>query len=127
MSRRTQQVADELRAIVGSIIQREVKDPRVGFATVVGVQVSDDLQHARVAISVMGSAADRQATMAALARAAGFIRRCVARELRHLRVVPELQFMHDTSLDYSVRINEVLRDVAAERAANPPNLPDDAP
>jgi ribosome-binding factor A len=125
MSKRTEQVGDEIQRILGEVIQYELKDPRVGFATVVGVVVSGDMQHARVRISVMGDDEQRQATMAGLERAKGFMRRRVAQELRHLRAVPELHLDLDTSLDYSLHIDDVLRQVADERAQNPPKLDDD--
>lgn len=125
MSKRTQQVADEIQRILGDVIQYELKDPRVGFATVVGVDVSADLQHAKVRISVMGDDEQREETMAGLERAKGFMRRQVAQELRHLRMVPDLHLELDTSLDYSMHIDDVLRQVARERAENPPNLDTD--
>ncbi|HWQ16113.1 MAG TPA: 30S ribosome-binding factor RbfA [Roseiflexaceae bacterium] len=124
MTKRTEQVGDEIQRILGEVIQYELKDPRVGFATVVGVEVSADLQHAKVRVSVMGDAQQRQETMAALERAKGFLRRRVAQELRHMRTVPELRLVLDTSLDYSLHIDEVLRRAAEERAANPPKIDD---
>lgn len=69
---RLQQVADTMQRVLGDVIQKELKDPRVGFATVTGVEVSADLQHAKVRISVMGSPEEREAAMAALQRARGF-------------------------------------------------------
>jgi ribosome-binding factor A len=125
MSRRTQQVADEIQRILGATIQEELKDPRVGFATVVGVDVSPDLQHATARISVMGDDEQRKETMAGLNSAKGFLRRRVAEEMRHLRFIPDLHFKLDTSLDYSLHIDDVLRDVARERAENPPKLDDE--
>ena len=121
MSKRTLQVSDEMQRILSEVIQYELKDPRVGFATVVGVNMSADLQHATVRISVMDET-QRADTMEALQRARGFLRRRVAQELRHLRVVPELHLMLDTSLDYSIHIDEVLRQVELERRENPPQL-----
>jgi ribosome-binding factor A len=124
MTKRTQQVGEEIQRILGEVIQYELKDPRVGFATVVGVEVSADLQHARVRVSVMGDDATRDEAVAGLNRAKGFMRRRVAQELRHMRTVPELHIELDTSLDYSIHIDEVLRRAAEERAANPPKLDD---
>jgi ribosome-binding factor A len=124
MSKRTQQVADEIQRILSEVIQYELKDPRVGFATVVGVDLSADLQHAKVRISVLDEA-QRADTMEGLERARGFIRRRMAQKLRHLRLVPELHLMLDTSLDYSLHINEVLRQVEEERRTNPPKLEDE--
>jgi ribosome-binding factor A len=124
MSKRTLQVSDEMQRILSEVIQYELKDPRVGFATVVGVNMSADLQHATVRISVMDET-QRADTMEALQRARGFMRRRVAQELRHLRAVPELHLMLDTSLDYSIHIDEVLRQVELERRENPPKIESD--
>jgi ribosome-binding factor A len=124
MSKRTEQVADEIQRILGEVIQYELKDPRVGFATVVGVDVSSDLQHAKVRISVMDET-QRADTLEGLERAKGFLRRRVAQELRHLRAVPELHLLLDTSLDYSIHIDEVLRQVEEERRTNPPKIDDE--
>lgn len=121
MSKRTQQVGDEIQRILGEVIQYELKDPRVGFATVVGVDVSADLQHAKVRISVLDEE-QRAETFEALERARGFMRRRLAQELRHLRSVPEIHLLLDTSLDYSIHIDEVLRQVELERRSNPPKL-----
>lgn len=115
MSRRTKQVADSIQRVLSETIQFELKDPRVAFATVMGVDVSADLQHARVRISVMGDEAQRLESMQGLQSARGFLRKRVAEELRHMRFVPELHLELDTSLDYSMHINEVLRTVARER------------
>jgi len=124
MSKRTLQVSDEMQRILSEVIQYELKDPRVGFATVVGVNMSADLQHATVRISVMEET-ERADTMEGLQRAKGFMRRRVAQELRHLRAVPELHLMLDTSLDYSIHIDEVLRQVELERRENPPKIESD--
>ncbi len=120
MSKRTEQVGEEIRQILSEVIQYELKDPRVGFATIVGVEVSGDLAHARINISVMGDQEQQRATMEGLERARGFMRRRVAQELRHLRTVPDLHFKLDTSLDYSLRIDEVLRSVREERERETP-------
>ncbi|MEI8167064.1 MAG: 30S ribosome-binding factor RbfA [Chloroflexales bacterium] len=119
---RLQQVADTIQQILGDVIQNELKDPRVGFATVTGVEVSGDLQRAIVRVSVMGDAAQQTETMGTLIRARGFLRSRVAEEMRHMRFIPELRFIHDTSLDYSLRISEVLHEVEEERRQNPPKL-----
>src|SRR5215212_2454160 len=124
MSKRTQQVGDEIQRVLSEVIQYELKDPRVGFATVVGVDLSADLQHAKVRVSVLDET-QRADTMEALERAKGFIRRRVAPELRHLRMVPELHLVLDTWLDYSLHIKEVLRQVEEERRTNPPKLDDE--
>src|SRR5262249_14955462 len=124
MSKRTEQVADEIQRILSEVIQYELKDPRVGFATIVGVDMSADLQHATVRVSVMDEM-QRADTIEGLERAQGFMRRRVAQELRHLRSVPELHIKLDTSLDYSMHIDEVLRQVEQERRQNPPKIEGD--
>jgi len=123
---RLQQVADEIQRIVGEVIQYELKDPRVGFATVTGAEVSADLQHATVRVSIMGTPEEQAATLEGLQRARGFIRKRLAEEMRHMRFIPELRLVHDTSLDYSLRIAEVLREVEEQRRANPPKLDDES-
>lgn len=125
MSKRLQQVGDTIQRVLGEVIQYEIKDPRVGFATVTGVEVSGDLQHATVSISVMGDEAEKAATMEGLQRARGFMRKRVAEELRHMRYIPDLHLKLDTSLDYSIKIAEVFREIEQERRENPPRLDDD--
>ena len=121
MSRRTEQVGDEIQRVLGEIIQNEVKDPRVGFVTVTGVSVTPDLSRANVRLSVMGDDEARNETMRALQRARGFLRRRVGDEIT-LRSVPELVLHLDTSLDHAMHIGEMLREVEAERERNPPRL-----
>lgn len=110
-SKRVRQVADHIQRILGDVIQNEVNDPRVGFATIVGVEVSADLRFARVRVSVMGDEPQRTETMQGLRSARGFMRRRVAEEMSHLRVVPELRLELDTSLDYSIHIDNLLQQV----------------
>src|SRR5579859_6717973 len=125
MSKRTQQVSDEIRRILSEVIQSELKDPRVGFATVVNVEMSADLQHARVWVSVMGDAAQQQDTMDALEHARGFLRRQVAAQLRHLRSVPELHLKLDRSVAYSAHIDDLLRQTSASNEPPPAPPADD--
>lgn len=125
MSRRRQQVADTIQRILGDTIQNELKDPRIGFATVVGVEVSADLRYAWVRVSVMGDATQQTETMAGLKSALGFLRRRLAEEMNYLRAVPELRLELDTSLDYSMHIDALLRDVTEEQTRNPQAAQDD--
>ncbi len=124
-TRRTRQIADTIQQVLGTVIQNELKDPRVGFATVTGVDVSADLSYATVRISVMGDDLEQDETMQALEHARGYLRRRVAEELRHMRSVPELRLRRDTSLEYTNHIEDVLRQVEHERRLNPPRLDDD--
>ena len=123
MSRRTEQVGDEIQRVLGDVIQNEVKDPRVGFVTVTGVTVTPDMSRANVRLSIMGGEAERKETMKALERARGFLRRRVGEEVT-LRTVPEIVLHLDRSLDHALRITELLRDIEEERKINPPKLDD---
>lgn len=125
MSRRIEQVAEQIQHILSDVIQRELKDPRVGFATVTGVEVSADLSHARVRVSVLGDDVQKDETLQALNHAKGYLRRRIADELRHMRTVPALRLQLDDSLDYTMHIEELLTDIEHERRVNPPTLPDD--
>ena len=123
-TKRIEQVAGEIQTILGSLIQHELKDPRMGFTTVMGVSISPDLYVAHVNVSVMGDAETRKATMATLERAKGFLRRELGQELR-LRQVPELHFHLDTTLDTREHMNSLFRTIEEERIENPPIITDD--
>jgi ribosome-binding factor A len=123
MSRRTEQVGDEIQRVLGDVIQNEVKDPRVGFVTVTGVTVTPDMSRANVRVSIMGGEAERKETMKALVRARGFLRRRVGEEVS-LRIVPDIVLHLDTSLDQAMRITELLHEIEEERKLNPPKLDD---
>ncbi|MCP3960566.1 MAG: 30S ribosome-binding factor RbfA [bacterium] len=115
MSQRMHRVADLLRGELSSIIQHEMRDPRVKLATVSGVTVSRDLSHAEVRISVLGEDEKRQDCLRALERAQGYIRTLLAQRVR-LRAVPEMVFKLDRGAEHSLRISEILEgiDVDAE-------------
>jgi ribosome-binding factor A len=121
MSRRTEQVGDEIQRVLGEVIQHEVKDPRVGFVTVTSVTVTPDLSRANVRLSILGDERQRKEAMRGLERARGFLRRRVGEEVV-LRNVPELVLHLDTSLDHALRIQELLHDIDEERRVNPPKL-----
>ena len=108
MTRRTERIGDVLRAEISTIISRKVRDPRVRMTSVSAVDVSPDLRHARVHISVVGDQADQEASLEALRHAAGFIRGQLARELKRLRNIPELRFELDRGAEYSQRISDLL-------------------
>ncbi len=92
------------------ILSRKVKDPRVGFVTVTDVEVTGDLQQAKVYITVLGNEQDREGTLKALAKAKGFIRSEVGQRIR-LRKTPELIFEFDESVEYGNRIDTLLREI----------------
>lgn len=110
MTQRTDRVADLLRAELAEIIRLELRDPRIGLATVSRVTVSRDLGHAEVLVSVLGEDDAREQSVAVLASAKGHIRRLLARRVR-LRTVPELNFHLDRGAEHSQRISEILENL----------------
>jgi len=107
MSQRTQRIGDLIRAELATLLQREVRDPRVGLATVSHVEVSRDLRYAMVRVSVLGEESQRTAAVEALEHAKGFLRRELARRLS-LRVTPELRFVLDRGAEHSQAISSLL-------------------
>ncbi len=87
-----------------------MKDPRIGFATITNVEVTQDLRFARVYVSVMGTDEERKDTMTALQSARGFVRHEVATRMT-TRTVPEIQFKLDRGLEYSDQINRLLNEI----------------
>lgn len=112
-SRRPEQVAETLRQVITDALVREVRDPRVGFVTVTGLLVTNDLSHARVMISVPGEEADKARALEGLQSAAGFLRSRAARALT-TRSVPELHFELDRGLEHAARISELLNTIRRE-------------
>jgi ribosome-binding factor A len=107
---RAERIALQMQREISDIIQSQVKDPRVGFVTVTAVEVTNDFQHAKVYISVLGNEGERENSLHALDRARGFIRTEIGRRIR-LRLTPEIQFVLDESLDYSMKIGRVLHEI----------------
>ncbi len=110
MSQRTDRVADLLRAELATILQRDVRDPRVALTSITGITVSRDLSHAEVRISVLGDDTKRQESLDALTSAKGYIRTLLSRRVR-LRTVPALTFSLDRGAEHSQRISEILEDL----------------
>jgi len=113
MSHRSHRLAEELKNEISAIIAQEVKDPRVGFATVTEVEVSPDLRYARVLVSVLGSPQEKQETFDALVRATGYIRRLIGARVR-LRRTPELSFVYDDSIEHGDRMMRLFDEIKRE-------------
>jgi ribosome-binding factor A len=109
-SHRPERVAEAIRQTVAGFLTGNVRDPRVGFVTVTAVEVSADLGHARVRVSVMGTEEEKAKSLEGLASAARFLRAQVAKELP-LRTTPELHFELDRGLEHAQRIDQLLRDL----------------
>ncbi len=93
------------------ILQREAKDPRIGFVSVTDVELSADLRHAKIFVSIYGDAEAKARTMQGLADAQGFVRTELAKRIR-LRHVPEILFKMDESIERGARVEELLREVS---------------
>jgi ribosome-binding factor A len=110
MSHRANRVSEQMKKELSDIIGRKIKDPRIGFVTVTDVQVTGDLQQAKVYITVLGGEDQRENTLKGLAKAKGFIRSEVGQRIR-LRKTPEIIFEFDESIDYGNHIETLLRKV----------------
>jgi ribosome-binding factor A len=113
-SRRPDRVSEAIREAVAMFLTEGVKDPRVkGLVTVTGVDVTRDLRHARVHVSIMGTDAEKKETMEGLQSVAGHLRAKLGRTLR-LRVTPELDFRYDASIAHAARIDSLLEQIRTD-------------
>ena len=108
MTDRMRRVNEALKEVLSEGIG-ELKDPRIGFVTVTGVETSRDLRHARVYVSVLGSEEKRTATLAGLESAHGVLQSRVNRELR-LKRTPQLVFEYDPTVERGVRLSTLIDD-----------------
>ena len=105
-------VNEAVREVVSEGVT-ELKDPRIGFVTVTGVETSPDLRHARVFVSVLGSDAKRAKTLDGLAAAHGVLQARVAKELRMKRT-PQLAFEYDPTVERGVRMTQLIDELAPD-------------
>jgi ribosome-binding factor A len=112
MSQRTDRVDELLREEIGTLLAKEVADPRIGFATITDVETSPDLRHAKVWVSVIGQQGDRDETLRALGQAMPFIRHELGRRLR-IRRIPELHVRLDDSAERGTRVLHLLTELEA--------------
>lgn len=110
--KRSDRVADLVQREIADLLLRRVKDPRVAGVTVTGVEMTDDLQHARVFYCVLGNPpeAEKQTVAVGLSKATGFIRQELGKRL-HLRYLPQLSFQYDTSFEYGDKIERLLKEL----------------
>ena len=112
MSARMRRVNEAVKEVVSEGLA-ELKDPRIGFVTVTGVETSADLRHARVYVSVLGSEARRRKTLAGLEAAHGVLQARLARELR-LKRTPQLAFEYDPTVERGVRMTQLIDELAPD-------------
>ena len=108
--KRLERVNQLIKEEVSAVLQRELKDPRLGFVTVTDVETAKDLRVAKVFVSVLGDDKQWTASMAALTSARGFIRSWLRQNL-DLRVVPDLDFRADRSMEHAAKIQSLLKKV----------------
>jgi ribosome-binding factor A len=105
---------------IGQIIQRDLANPRIGFATVTHAEISSDLKHAAIRVSVMGDEQQRGTAIDELNKAAGFIQHVLSRRIT-IRTMPQIQFKLDRSLDAVYRVEELLNEVHEQQAPDEPS------
>ncbi len=108
--KRSERVSDTIRKEICQMLLKEVKDPRIGFVTVTDVEVSDDLGVAKVFYTVLGEGRELKSCQAGLRSASRFIKRELGKRLR-MRVIPEIVFQFDESLEYGMRIEAILEEL----------------
>jgi ribosome-binding factor A len=115
MTARTTRIDELLRQEMGSILSRDVEDPRIGFATIISVETTPDLRHAKVLVSVIGQPEDRKTTLNAMGRAMPFVRHELGKRLR-LKRIPEFHLELDDTLERGTRLLHLLDELEAGRA-----------
>jgi ribosome-binding factor A len=120
-SYRMRRVNEAIREIIGTALTQDLKDPRIGFVTLTGVDTTPDLAHAKVFLSVYGKQAEKDATLEGLRAARPYLQRLISDELK-IKRTPALEFVYDASVDQGMRIQALLK---SSGAADLP-APDDA-
>jgi ribosome-binding factor A len=111
---RKERLAQQLQQEIATIIHQELKDPRLGFVTITRMELSKDLRHAKILFSCLGGKEERSRSQEALDHSAGFIHGLIKKRFR-LKVIPELMFRYDESIEGSLQISEAL-----DRLKEPP-------
>lgn len=110
MSRRLSRVEETCKEELSEILQREIKDPRIGFVTITELKLTADLRHARVFVSTLGSPEESEQTIAGLRSARGYLRFCLGKHLR-LKYLPEIEFIHEHVAEEALKLDELMRKV----------------
>jgi ribosome-binding factor A len=117
MNQRTDRLDSQIRAELMDLLQREMKDPRLGFVTITRVETARDLGSARVWVSIYGEESERTQSMEALERAAPWLRRKLGERLQ-IRHVPQLVLRRDDSIEAGDRVLRILREIEDERGSD---------
>lgn len=121
---RPDRVAEQIRIELGEILQQELDDPRLELTTCTRVQVTGDLKLAKVYVSVLAEPEAQKKSMAALEHAAGFVRRLLGERLG-LRSAPEIRFVFDPSVEYGIRLEQLIEEAGHAQTDEPakPDVP----
>jgi ribosome-binding factor A len=123
MGHRLLKINEGIKETLSSVITAEgLKDPRVGFVTVTGVETTPDLRHAKVFVSVLGGKTERDLTMKALEKSRGFLQAKINTSL-HMKRTPQLQFFYDDTLDNALRLERALKREAQVLGEEPHEIP----
>jgi ribosome-binding factor A len=115
-AQRLRRVADQIQRELAGLVRGEVKDPAVGMVTFTGVEVSPDFARAKVFFTSLADPAGRDATLAGLERAAGFLRSMLGARIK-LHNTPELRFVYDDSVESGIRLSQLIDEAVASDAA----------
>ena len=107
---RAERVGEQMKQEIMDIVNNKVKDPRVGFLTITDVELTNDLSHAKVYLTVLGSNKEIDNTFKALEKAKGFIKSELGSRMR-LRIIPDLTFEYDKSIEYGNKIERMIQDL----------------
>lgn len=110
---RAERVGEQMKQEIMDIVNNKVKDPRVGFLTITDVELTNDLSHAKVYLTVLGSNKEIDNTFKALEKAKGFIKSELGSRMR-LRIIPDLTFEYDKSIEYGNKIERMIQDLHKE-------------
>jgi ribosome-binding factor A len=114
---RTRRVGEQIQRELAELIRDEINDPRLGLVSISLVQVSRDLSHAKVFVSVLGSTEQADASVTVLNHAAGFLRHKLGKQM-HIRVIPQLRFHLDRSLEEGARLGALINEAIASDKHN---------
>jgi ribosome-binding factor A len=107
---RAQRVAEQMKKVVAGIIEKELKDPRIGFVTVTSVELSNDLRYAKIYVSIYGDEKQKKDSLEGLRKATGFVRKEIGKRIK-LRYTPEIEFKFDSSIEHGAKIAKLLSEV----------------
>lgn len=107
---RTTRLNEVIKEEISNILQKKLKDPRIGFVTVTAVEVSPDLRHANIFVSILGNKKEKEATYKSLTGAKGFIRSELGKKIR-IKFLPEISFSIDESIEEGIRISKLIEKI----------------